>query len=540
LQFCDGTSVPAAWKGVKGYLRSAAPNTPLMNRAYSECILSRIPQSVREVRELSSATTPLNSQDSSVVKSKASSNSSTLTGGHKLYWVNLNVLIVTAPVCTDVALYFSRAFYPFIGFTLYWSPVDSARDDDDDQILCVHIFAQHAVKDALHFLQEMLMRLNSPPPEEDKSDDKTGFYFCGLHQHVFDGIDGINGGADDRSMPESLLEQLLRIRRSHKVSLANLLFETAQCGQMLGTASAAQGGCILELHHCEFSAPAEAALVGACTTKRREKDQNSAGSLALTFRPTASFHNQQSLIDLLHAQAIDSIEMHRMGDPWNVTDDLMLDALMNNGLRRLSLSLSCFETANEYTSFIQRLRIGTLKNLTIDMLDDDGAATNNGSTSSLAGVLHNCSHLQHLRLTNCNIHDACWDEVMEILKCHPTLSTVEFVHVKIRHENASLLHVVDIISTNHNLEDFTFMPSSGWDDDFHRHAITTVAGILKANAYRKKVQQISCLEENIRSALVVMALSRQRLDPTVSFLLLRENVALMAALFTLCHNNNEW
>jgi len=102
------------------------------------------------------------------------------------------------------------------------------------------------------------------------------------------------------------------------------------------------------------------------------------------------------------------------------------------------------------------------------------------------------------------------------------------------------LHVVDIISTNHNLEDFTFMPSSGWDDDFHRHAITTVAGILKANAYRKKVQQISCLEENIRSALVVMALSRQRLDPTVSFLLLRENVALMAALFTLCHNNNEW
>jgi len=39
-------------------------------------------------------------------KARKASNSSTITGGHKLFWVNLNVLIVTAPVCTNVTPYF--------------------------------------------------------------------------------------------------------------------------------------------------------------------------------------------------------------------------------------------------------------------------------------------------------------------------------------------------------------------------------------------------------------------------------------------------
>ncbi len=500
LQFCDGSSVPASWRGAKAYIQADTPSTPLMNRAYSECILSRIPQSVREVRELSSATTPsAKALLDSFVTRKASNNS--LTGGHKLFWVNQDVFIVTAPVYTDVSLYFYLAFYPFHGFpqhvfTLYWSLVDSAPDD---QILSVHIFA-HSVKQALYFLEETPTRLISP---EDR-DDETGFFFCGLYQHVISGA--------DRSMPASVLEPLLRVRCSQKVSLTNLFFETAECGQVLGTASG--GGCV-ELHNCEFSTLAEAAFVHTWTKRER----TSAGSLALAFRQTFSFSNNQCLIDLLRAQVIDSIEMHMLEDKFGVTHDLM-DALMNSSLQRLSLSQSSFETAEDYTSFIKSLRLGTLKNLTIEKLEDDRT---NGS-SSLACILKNCPQLQRLRLTNCNFLECCWDEVIEILTCHPTLSTVEFVNVKIRDEDACSRHIVEIVSTNQNMQDFKIVPSCAPDDDFHRHAI---AGKLKANSYRKKVHLIGRLEENIKSALVVRALS-ERLDPSIGFMLLRENVALMA------------
>jgi hypothetical protein len=191
-----------------------------------------------------------------------------------------------------------------------------------------------------------------------------------------------------------------------------------------------------------------------------------------------------------------------------------------------------FDSPERFISFLNALRGNShLERLVLS----DQDFREEGILDALTAALFANLGLIHLGLSVCSLDESGFCDFFRALSAHPSMRTLNLTFRDLDMDNtAATKAVAEMLSVNRQLERIYFRDNDDDDDDdspFDSAAWDKlVIPRLECNVYRKRFPAIQNIRsQSTRAAVMVRALSHANDKPSPAFMLLRQNVDILAS-----------